>query len=512
MDLPYVKEIFDPIYSFIKLTKEEINVIDNLIFQRLHNINQLGTLHLVFPTARNTRFSHSLGVLAVTQKIIDNLKFLPRSGTKDIKKFNLEPNEQRLIRAAALMHDIGHLPFSHCTENVIKEYILKKYSHLKIQGKFHEWLGGEIIKKTNIYNPIEIYKRDIIITDHRENISQIINGSSKFTLFNQILNSELDADRIDYLGRDSYSTGVSFGLIDMDQILRKMFVEQRRATGTKGSDNIIVYSTHVINAIDNYYFARMFMYNSVYFHKVSRYFDFLLKKSYEIIINSDNLNEIKSNLLLKPDIFLEPILEDKELDEKEIQEFYVLWHQFDDHYVWNCMRDCWHQLKKKDNNDLSEELVLLKNYFDLLFQRKKSELVWEENRLKNIISNNNSDTKLDNLLERIFSQLEDWIKNELQKDYEFPLISLNHKVDAPLSNIEIDDPENLDDYEGESILFHDPMTDKFHYLYNVQSSINFQINKSEFKIFRVYSTKEGYRNELHEKIDKKFKELTDFYI
>lgn len=88
MDLSYVKEIFDPIYGFIKLTQGEIGIIDKLIFQRLHNINQLGTLHMVFPTARNTRFSHSIGVLAVITKMIDKFKKSPywlKKANKNIK-------------------------------------------------------------------------------------------------------------------------------------------------------------------------------------------------------------------------------------------------------------------------------------------------------------------------------------------------------------------------------------------------------------------------------------------
>ena len=77
MSLPYIKEIFDPIYGFIELTDIEVNIIDTLAFQRLHNISQLGTLHMGFPMARNTRFAHSIGVLALIQKLIENLKKIP---------------------------------------------------------------------------------------------------------------------------------------------------------------------------------------------------------------------------------------------------------------------------------------------------------------------------------------------------------------------------------------------------------------------------------------------------
>ncbi len=507
MDLSYVKEIFDPIYGFIKLTQDEIDIIDKLIFQRLHNINQLGTLHMVFPTARSTRFSHSLGVLAVTSKMIDSFKKLPKPKSKIIEKFEILEKYQKLIRAAALLHDIGHLPYSHCTEYIIKDYIKEKYPKIEIKKKFHEWLSGEIIKKTDIYYP---RGQDLsIIEQDRENISQIIQGTSRFPLFNQILNSDLDADRMDYLVRDSYSTGVSFGQIDMDQILRKIFIIERTSTGQPLSDNILIYSTQAINAIDNYYFARMFMYNSVYFHKVKCYFDYLLSESYRIMINSDKLNDIEDFLPIKPDKILSLILNENKLNEQQIQRFFELWHMFDDYYLWNCMRNCWHKLKKLSSKKFNPDLKLLKTYLDLLFQRKKSELIWEINRLKRIIENNKGKRVLDSILETVFKDLESWIKNELSKDCASPLIILNNTVDAPLSNIIMEDPEDPNDYQGESILFHDPDTDQFHYLNNIESSINFQSNKSEFHIFRVFCPDNKYKDELNTKIEAKYNELID---
>ncbi len=511
MDLSYVKEIFDPIYGFIKLTQDEIDIIDKLIFQRLHNINQLGTLHMVFPTARNTRFSHSLGVLAVTSKIIDNFKKLPISGSKSIDKFEMSEKDQKLIRSAALLHDIGHLPYSHCTEIVIEDYFKKKYPNIKIKKKFHEWLSGEIVKKTDIYNPKD--QNPKIIEQDRENISQIIQGTSGFPLLNQILHSELDADRMDYLVRDSFSTGVSFGQIDIDQILRKLFIKERSSTLKPLSDNIIVYSTKAINAIDNFYFARMFMFNSVYFHKVKCYFDFLLSESYRIMINSDSLNVIEASLPLKPDIILSPIINEKKLDSEQSQGFFELWHMLDDYYIWNCMRNCWHELKKLSSEEINSDLKLLNSYLDLLFRRKKSELIWEINRLKSIPENNEKEKKvLDSILETVFGDLESWIKNDLSESYESPLIVLNNKVDAPLSNIKMEDPEDPNEYQGELILFHDPETDQFHYLNNVQSSINFQTNKSEFHIFRVFCPDKECKDELYTKINSKYNELVDSYM
>ena len=140
-------------------------------------------------------------------------------------------------------------------------------------------------------------------------------------------------------------------------------------------------------------------------------------------------------------------------------------------------------------------------------------LIWEMNRLKSVNENEGEGERaLDSILESVFGDLETWIKNELTKDYEAPLIILNNKVDAPLSNINMDDPEDPNDYQGELILFHEPETNQFHYLNNVQSSINFQSNKSEFHIFRVFCPDKECREELHLKINSKYHELVDSYM
>ncbi len=506
MDLSYFKEIFDPIYGFIKLTQDEIKIVDNLIFQRLHNINQLGALHMVFPMARNTRFSHSLGVLAITSKIIDNLRQI-KSDYRKIKKFQIVKRDLKLIRAAALMHDIGHLPFSHCTENVIRDYLIKKLPDIrsKIKKKFHEWLGGEIIKKTDIYDPSG--QDSDIIKQNRDNISQIIQGTSGFTMFNQMVHSELDIDRLDYLIRDSYSTGISFGQIDLEQILRKMYVYERGSTGRPYTDNIIVYSTQAINSIDNFYFARIFMFNSVYFHKVKCYFEYLLSESYRLMITSENLDLLEDILPTKPDVILSPILKEKQLSKEEIQDFYIEWHKFDDYYLWNCMRNCWHELRTINNEELHKDLKLLKIYLDLLFQRKKSELVWELNRLKSVIDDEEKKIKaLDSILGPILDELESWINVELAKEYDSPLIVLNQKVEAPLTQ-DFGDIANPNDHQSERTLFFNPKTNEFHYLNNVESSINFQTNRSEFRIFRVFCPDKKYGEELNIKIKIKYNEL-----
>ncbi|MGV9206371.1 MAG: hypothetical protein ACOC44_20385, partial [Promethearchaeia archaeon] len=148
---------------------------------------------------------------------------------------------------------------------------------------------------------------------------------------------------------------------------------------------VIVYSLKSINAIDNYYNSRMSMYNTVYFHKTKNYFEYLLSKSYEIMINSDKLNEISDVLPKKPDDILRLILENEELDSEQIEQFSKEWNSFDDHYLWNCMRDCWKELEKIPIDVQSSDLRHLHMLLDRLFRRKRSNLIFEKNLLKSIL-------------------------------------------------------------------------------------------------------------------------------
>lgn len=511
MSLPYIKEIFDPIYGFIELTDIEVNIIDTLAFQRLHNISQLGTLHMVFPMARNTRFAHSIGVLALIQKLIENLKKIPSDREAKELYDQLNKDQKQLIRISGLLHDIGHLPFSHCTETVIKNYIITNYEDIKHEmkgaDKFHEWLSGQIVKKTNIYNPSS---SETSIQDNRNEIRDIIMGNSEYNLFNQILHSELDVDRMDYLLRDSYSTGLSFGLIDFNQILRNLYVKEVSPIMEPASRDVIVCSPKSINAIDNFYFARMFMYNSVYYHKTKSYYDYLLSKSYEISITSENLDEISKFLPKKPDEILKPIIENDDLNDDQSDDFFIEWNSFDDYYVWNSLRNCWRELISQSYNSLNDDLSKLKILLDRLFRRKKSNLIFEENLLKTEPNKKSSKGKLDSVLARGFEELKKWIKNELNDVYNNSLIVLYSDIDAPLKNIQEEDPETVEDYEGNLVLFYDFDEEKFHYLHNINSSINYQHKKSKYHIFRVFNMKESDDpEELRDIISKKFEELTE---
>jgi|Deesub1362A_J573_1020465.scaffolds.fasta_scaffold02401_7 hypothetical protein len=246
MEEKIVKEVYDPIYGFIGLTSAELEIIDHPLFQRLRHIRQLGNAYLVYPGADHTRFSHSLGVLHIIDKMA--------------RKLEIEDEDRKNLRMAALLHDIGHYPLSHCIESLMKNF--DKSAH-------HETFGGFIIENTSLKD---------ILKDNGFKPKYIINlfqGKEASPLFTTLLHSELDADRIDYLLRDSFYTGVGYGKIDLDMIIRQMRIFEKE---------VYVYKKGKF-AIENYIIGRYHMYQTVYTHKTVMGFDLLMQKAYKEMID-----------------------------------------------------------------------------------------------------------------------------------------------------------------------------------------------------------------------------------
>ena len=169
------KFIRDSVYGDISLNKFEQKVLDMPQFQRLRRIKQLGLINLIYPGANHTRFEHSIGTMNLGSKLANELE--------------LSEDEIELVRISALLHDVGHGPFSHVSEGVLSFP--------------HEELTKYVISKTSMRDYLE-EKFDI------KEINKIISGEGKL---GPIVSGELDVDRMDYLLRDSYNTGVAYGLI-----------------------------------------------------------------------------------------------------------------------------------------------------------------------------------------------------------------------------------------------------------------------------------------------------------
>ncbi|MCK5676844.1 MAG: HD domain-containing protein [Flavobacteriaceae bacterium] len=291
-DLKFFRDFYDNIHGFIGVTKLESEIIDKPIFQRLRNIRQLGLLDYVFPGALHNRFNHSIGVLHIADKMVVSLQ----------DKGFLE-GRRKIIRMAALLHDIGHYPLSHLVESVVLEdakskipttdivielegenqlefdFVSNKIHELNVElhdsrnkkkdFAHHEIISNIVIRKTEIY---EILRKEFSETQINE-IMQIISGSFQGPE-GLIIHSELDADRFDYLIRDSHQTGVIYGLFDFDQIIRNLELFEPE-------DNRLVVNEKARKALEHYLMCRYFLYTTVIYHKTMVSFDIIVKNAYK---------------------------------------------------------------------------------------------------------------------------------------------------------------------------------------------------------------------------------------
>jgi len=263
------KIIRDPIHGDIKLNGLFLDLIEAPEIQRLYNIKQLGLAHLVFPGAHHARLEHSLGTYYVSCKVSDNL--------------DLEKNEKELISCAALLHDIGHGPFSHTLEYILRDTL--NIDHIDLTEKL---IFGESTifdeKEKNYIDSPSVFEILIEHNINQKEISNIIRGKiNRKPYLSQLLNSSIDVDQLDYLVRDAYYTGVAYGAIDIDRFIQTLVINKGRLAVLKKG----------IGVIENILMARALMYSSVYFHKTVRIAELMLSKSIEMMENLDPLEFIK---------------------------------------------------------------------------------------------------------------------------------------------------------------------------------------------------------------------------
>ncbi|HBK71826.1 MAG TPA: phosphohydrolase [Flavobacteriaceae bacterium] len=243
----------DPIYGFINIPTELIfDIIEHPYFQRLRRISQMGLSYFVYPGAHHTRFEHALGAMHLMQKTVNVLIS---------KSIEISKEEEEALLIAILLHDIGHGPFSHTLEHSLVTNI----QHEEISLLFMEKLNDEFSGQLNL--SIEIFK-----------------GNYKRKFFNQLVSSQLDIDRLDYLKRDSFYTGVTEGNINTERII-SMF--------TVVNNNLVV-EEKGIYSVEKFIVSRRLMYWQVYLHKTGLVADYILvnilKRAKELV--NDNI-EIK---------------------------------------------------------------------------------------------------------------------------------------------------------------------------------------------------------------------------
>ena len=236
------KFIRDSVYGDINLNDFEVRIMDMPQFQRLRRIKQLGLISLIYPGATHTRFEHSIGTMNLGSKLAHEL--------------NLNEDEIELIRASALVHDIGHGPFSHVSEGVLSVP--------------HEELTKFVVTKTSMRDLLE-EKFDV------NEIIDIVNGKGHL---GPIVSGELDVDRMDYLLRDSHNTGVAYGIIDYERIISNLKLEDGLILDIKG-----------VQAAEGALVSRYFMYPSVYQHHTTRIVNSMFRRALKKVIDEGIIDE-----------------------------------------------------------------------------------------------------------------------------------------------------------------------------------------------------------------------------
>ncbi|MFX1569040.1 MAG: HD domain-containing protein [Promethearchaeota archaeon] len=261
------RHILDPIHGPIPITHLENEVISTPVFQRLRNITQLSLTSLIFPGATHNRFQHSIGTLFVMDKLLYNLKVAEKL------PYSLEKLQKiiQIMRLCALLHDCGHLPFSHTFENRIGE-------------KKHEFFGKCIIERSNIREILSNngYDPETIGAMVNEEINLKDPYSRELLELSPLLHSDADADRMDYLLRDAYFTGVPYGKFDINRICNFVNLES----------NKICFFEKAQEALEDFLFSRFQMYKIVYIHKTAIGYELLLHKLYKYIEKYSSDNEI----------------------------------------------------------------------------------------------------------------------------------------------------------------------------------------------------------------------------
>ena len=249
-------DIIDPIHDFVRTYGVEIKIIDNPIFQRLRRIRQLSGAHLTYPGAQHTRFEHSLGVMHIAGQAGQALQEKGIINSGDIEN----------LRIAALLHDIGHGPFSHLFEEVAQR---KKKSS-------HEQLGRDLILKTEI--------GDLISKSgfNKKSITKLAFGDSKLQFMNEIISGTLSADIMDYLLRDGYFTGAEHAKIDHKRITQSLDVYKKKLALEKSA----------LYSFESMMHSRYQMFKAVYFHKTVRSAEVMLLESIRLAYDELGLSSL----------------------------------------------------------------------------------------------------------------------------------------------------------------------------------------------------------------------------
>jgi HD superfamily phosphohydrolase len=286
----------DPVHRYVHVKDQLIwELINTPEFQRLRRIRQLGTTYTTFHGAEHSRFNHSLGVYEVMRRILD--KFMENT--------SWEEEDRLLCLSAALLHDVGHGPFSHAFEKVF-------------HTDHEEWTQTILLGETEINTVLKKVSEDF-----PQKVSEVIAKTYENKLIISLISSQIDADRMDYLLRDAYYTGVNYGNFDIERILRVM----------RPHEDYAVIKHSGMHAVEDYIMSRYQMYWQVYFHPVTRSSEVVLRKIFQ---RAKHLYHSGFAFQHEPKL-LQPLFDDRvslrdylRLDEAVVLYYFQVWQEEED--------------------------------------------------------------------------------------------------------------------------------------------------------------------------------------
>lgn len=404
MDVNNLKKnriIFDPIYGFIQLTPVENEIVHSPYYQRLRWIKQLGYSCYVFPGAEHSRFGHSIGALHNCDAILKSCGLgVSNEELSQYKSEDPRRSYHQSLRLAALMHDLGTFPFSHTTEMSYIDFseTKKKDSEGNWLKDDHENLGSFIIKNTNfpggITHILEKYGFDPKV------ISNLVKGVDPSILANQILHSEIDCDRMDYLLRDAHYTGLKYGAYDRDYLLHHFQVKE------VGGHKILTIKHNAIHCVEDFLVSRFAWYSQVIRSPRGAKYDAVAERVCSYLLSKNKMYRYGDLL---------------ELISTNSLRFYG----FNDIYFMNTVQQNFLDGtfdKDKDIKDMAETLLLQKTVYSVKGESLKQQLLHQDD-LNNY---NKAFRKAEDKVEEIKALMkkkgreEDWLISDLpRKDIIF---------------------------------------------------------------------------------------------
>ena len=383
-ELPKEKVFRDPIHSFVIVDNQIImDLINTPEFQRLRRIKQLGTSSLTFHGAEHSRCGHCLGVNEIARRMCNHFQ---RNYPSQAAGDGLwDDRERPVVLCAALLHDIGHGPFSHTFE--------------KIFDTNHEDITRRIIcdPQTNVH---KVLTR--VSPDFPEKVASVIDHTYENPQVVQMISSQVDADRMDYLLRDAYYTGTNYGMYDLDRVLRVM----------RPVKNGIAFEMNGMHAVEDYIISRLQMYLQVYFHPVSRamevILDHLLSRAKNLYQHPSGFKERFTPDLLMPFFNGHYTLNDYlALDDGVLTTYFLQWQQSDDRIL----------------SDLASRFVNRKPFKSVIYDQSTASLL---DKLRELIQTAGFDVDY---------------YTATNSSYKLPYDTYNPQDSSPQSQIELIQPD-----------------------------------------------------------------------